>query len=115
MGISEIGASESKLSRTKTTTKSAATIDSVELLPVRTPVLNLHDLEAVRREMARVYRDMRSARIDTQVGSRLIYSLSQIGKLIEVATIERRIEALENPIKRLAQPNEVDDVEVRNG
>ena len=59
------------MTRTKATTKPAATVDGVELLPVATTPINLHDLEAVRREMSRVYRDMRSDRIDTQDGTRL--------------------------------------------
>jgi len=103
------------MTRTKATAKPAATVEGVELLPVRIPPLNLHDLEAIRREMSRVYRDMRSDRIDTQDGTRLIYALSQIGKLIEATVIEARIEALENPTRYLAQPNEAEDVEeIRN-
>lgn len=62
--------------------------------------------------MARVYRDMRGDRIDTQDGTRLVYALSQIGKLIEASTIERLIEALENPTRYLAQPNEVEEAKV---
>jgi hypothetical protein len=49
----------------------------------------------VRREMARVYREMRRGKIESQVGTRLTYVLSQIGKIIETAEIEVRIAALE--------------------
>ncbi|MGA9164861.1 MAG: hypothetical protein WBZ31_10425 [Thiobacillus sp.] len=66
-----------------------------ELLPRTPPKIRLSDLESVRREMASVYRDMRGGKIDTQDGSRLVYSLGQIGKLIEVASLERRIDELE--------------------
>ena len=45
--------------------------------------------------MARVYRDARTARIDTQDTSRFVYILSQIGKLIELSDIEIRLELLE--------------------
>lgn len=43
-----------------------------------------------KREMAKVYRDARQGRLDIQDGTRLVYMLSQIGKLIEVSELERR-------------------------
>lgn len=67
---------------------------TIELLP--TPRLNLSTVEDVRREMARVYRDMRGSRIDTQDGTRLVYVLTQILKAFEVIEFERRLTALEN-------------------
>ena len=79
----------------KATTDSAVVLDATTLRRVPTPPINLHDLEAVRREMARVYRDMRSMKIDSQDGTRLIYALSQIGKLHEIVLIEQRVVALE--------------------
>lgn len=45
--------------------------------------INLSSLASIRFEMGKVYRDMRSGDIDTQDGSRLIYSLSSIGKMLE--------------------------------
>jgi hypothetical protein len=66
---------------------------TVTVLP--SPKLNLHDLEAVRREMARVYRDMRGGAIDTQDGTRLVYVLGEMRKLFEIIELERRIQALE--------------------
>ena len=48
-----------------------------------------------KREMAKVYRDSRQGRIDIQDGTRLVYMLSQIGKLIELSELEKRIELLE--------------------
>lgn len=79
----------------KSRTKTPQTLDGATFLPVPTPPINLHDLEAVRREMARVYRDMRGHQIDTQDGTRLIYALSQIGKLHEAVELEKRITELE--------------------
>ncbi len=79
----------------KSRTKTPQTLDGATLLPVPTPPINLHNLEAVRREMARVYRDMRGHQIDTQDGTRLIYALSQIGKLHEAVELEQRITELE--------------------
>jgi hypothetical protein len=83
------------MNQRKSRTKAPQTIDGTTLLPVPTPPINLHDLEAVRREMARVYRDMRGHQIDTQDGTRLIYALSQIGKLHEAVELEQRITLLE--------------------
>ncbi len=79
----------------KSTADEPETIDGATLLPVPTPPINLHDLEAVRREMARVYRDMRGGRIDTQDGTRLVYVLGQIAKVHEIAVLEKRLTDLE--------------------
>ena len=66
---------------------------TVTVIP--SPKLNLHDLEAVRREMARVYRDMRGGAIDTQDGTRLVYVLGEMRKLFEIIELELRIQTLE--------------------
>lgn len=71
------------------------TVDGARLVPLPTPPLNLHNLDAVRREMSRVYRDMRGRRIDSQDGTRLVYVLSQIAKVHEIAELEKKIEAIE--------------------
>ena len=76
------------------------------------PKIPLQSLEDVRREAARVYREARAGKIETADASRLSFMLQTIGKLIEAGTIERRIEALENPARRLAQTNDVADAEV---
>ena len=69
----------------------------IVLLPApRIPrAINLNNLDAVRREMAKVYRDMRTRTIDSQDGARMIFALSQIGKMFELTQLERRIDALE--------------------
>jgi len=61
-----------------------------------TPRINLSSIEDIRREMGRVYREMRSRTIETQEGTRLVYVLGQIGKLAELYEIEKRIIALES-------------------
>ena len=78
--------------RTNLPALSGTTADVV-LLP--TPRLNLHDVEAVRREMARVYRDMRGNRIASQDGARLVYVLGELRKMFEAVDFERRLTALE--------------------
>lgn len=73
-----------------------ATIDGATLTVLPTSRrIDLKTLNQVRSEMARVYRDMRGGKIRTDDGSRLTYVLGQIGKLIEIADLERRVEELE--------------------
>ncbi|MBR8179307.1 hypothetical protein [Burkholderia ambifaria] len=55
----------------------------------------MHNLDAVRREMAKVYRDMRTNRIDSQDGARFVFVLSQIAKMFELCDLEQRIGRLE--------------------
>jgi hypothetical protein len=71
-----------------------------EVLSPTPPRINLATLEDVRREMARVYRDMRNQIIDGQDGTRLTYVLSQLGKLHEMAEVEKRVNALETILKQ---------------
>jgi len=68
-----------------------------ELIPVE-PIpkqIKLVTVMDCKREMARVYRDARQGRIDIQDGTRLVYMLSQIGKLVESSEFEKRLELLE--------------------
>jgi hypothetical protein len=55
----------------------------------------LTSMEGVRCEMARIYREMESAKRDSQDGSRLVYVLTQIAKVLEFTEIERRLIVLE--------------------
>jgi hypothetical protein len=45
--------------------------------------------------MAKVYREMKLQSIPTSDGTRLVYVLAQIGKMIELHDIEKRVEKLE--------------------
>lgn len=60
-----------------------------------TPSIHLKTIDDVRLEMAKVYRDMKLQKIPTSDGTRLVYVLAQIGKMIELYDIERRINQLE--------------------
>jgi len=51
----------------------------------------LNTLEGVRRELARIYREAESGKRDTADASRLTFMLGQIGKLLELTEIERRL------------------------
>lgn len=66
--------------------------------PIPPPRIDLRNLEAVRREMARVYRQMRAGELPPESGTRLVYVLDRIGKLIETAQVERRLIELEQRI-----------------
>lgn len=59
-----------------------------------TPRINLSSLENIRLEMSRVYRSMRGGLIDTRDGSRLIYSLTSIGKILEAEEAAQQIREL---------------------
>jgi hypothetical protein len=82
----------------KATARGPQTIDGATLAVLPPPQrrrAQLDRLEGVRVEMARVYRDMESGRRDTQDGSRLVYVLTQIAKVLELTEIERRLNLLE--------------------
>ena len=82
----------------KGTVRDPETIDGSTLTILPTPVRRrpqLDRLEGVRVEMSRVYREMEGGNRDTQDGSRLVYVLSQIAKVLELTEIERRLIRLE--------------------
>lgn len=81
----------------KSVVRDSETIDgrTLKVVPLPRLRLPLKSVEDVRREMARVYRDMRSNRLDRADGCKLAYVLSSLGKLIELSDLERRISILE--------------------
>ena len=78
-------------------TKTPVTVDGRgEIVsPTSSSRLPLKTIDDVRVECARVYREMRSGLIDTSDGSKLVYVLGQISKMIELYDIENRIKLLE--------------------
>ena len=86
-----------KLLEAKADTKHPQTIDNIsgDVLPTPTKNIDLETINDVRLEMATVYRCMKSKTIETSDGTRLIYTLSAIGKMIELYDIENRIALLE--------------------
>lgn len=76
-----------------------ATIDGSTLRVLPTPpTIHLKTADDVRLEMARVYRDMRQGKVDMGDGTKLVYVLSQIGRVIEVSDVQARMEALERAL-----------------
>lgn len=81
------------------TARAPATIDGSTLRVLPTPrrrKAQLTTFEGVRDEMARVYREMESGKRDNQDGSRLVYVLTQIAKVLEFTELERRLAVLED-------------------
>lgn len=81
--------------------KTPVTVDgtSGEVLPTP-PRIDLKTIDDIRLEMARVYREMRSNAMEAQQGTRLVYVLSAIGKLIELHDIEQRLAKLEEGARK---------------
>jgi hypothetical protein len=63
------------------------------------PWVSLYSLEAVRREMASVYRQAKAGKIPVQDATRLVYILTAIAKVIEAGDLARRVELLETIMK----------------
>lgn len=77
--------------------KSTITQDNSQEVSTPTPYrIDLKSIDDVRLEMAKVYRSMKSGEIVSSDGTRFVYVLSQIGKMIEVHDIEQRLAVLEN-------------------
>lgn len=86
-------------------TKTPVTVDADGFLldtptPPSAASLPLKTIDQARREMASVYRAMKGGSIDTSDGTKLIYALSQIAKLIEVGELEARIELISHTLNK---------------
>jgi len=55
----------------------------------------LDTLGDIKREMARVYRDSRTGSIEPSDGSKYVWMLEKLGKVIETSDLESRVEKLE--------------------
>jgi hypothetical protein len=80
-------------------TPSPVTVENASGKVVATPKkIDLSTINDVRLEMASVYRGMRSGSIETSDGSRLVYVLTQVGKMIEMHDLELKIKLLEEKL-----------------
>jgi hypothetical protein len=61
--------------------------------------IELETVKDCQCEMARIYRESRDQLIDVQDGSKFIYMLSAMAKVMEVSDMEARITALETESK----------------
>lgn len=60
--------------------------------------LRLNTVDDVKKELARLYRDARAGQLETHDASRMANMLAILGRIIEGADIEERMEALERTI-----------------
>lgn len=67
--------------------------------PAKWRPVSLNTARSVRREMTRVYNQVREGHLDVQEGARLVYILGEIRRSIEVDEFEGRLEALEEKIE----------------
>jgi len=72
------------------TNRQPATFDGEGKPEKAAPPIRIGTLEEIRREMAKVNRDMRRGKVETQDGTRLVYVL---GELVKVAKAEAEAEA----------------------
>ena len=70
---------------------------STEPPPPKTPGkrLRLENGGQIRREMTKVYRDMKAGTIDVAKGSKLIYALTELSRAVEREAVERLTERLD--------------------
>lgn len=81
--------------------KAPATIDGATLRVIPTPqTIHLKTADDVRLEMAKVYREMRTSRMPLEDGTKLVYVLGQLCKIIEISEVQKRIEAVERVLNR---------------
>jgi hypothetical protein len=66
----------------------------------RKRAIDLATLTDVRREMAKVYREVRFKKIPPEVGAKLTFMLTSIAKVTEIAEVQPRVEAIERAIAR---------------
>ena len=80
-------------------TQRSVTVENTRGKVVATPKkIDLSTINDVRLEMASVYRGMRNGSIETSDGSRLVYVLTQVGKMIEMHDLELKIKLLEEKL-----------------
>jgi hypothetical protein len=86
------------MAQKRTPSLAQARADVVEVCdppPVKRQRLKLRTPRHVADELARVYRSMKSGTLRPEVGTKLVYTLSQLSRVLEVAELADRIERLE--------------------
>lgn len=81
----------------RVTLAAVADTSAGELVPPTSPLrrIDLDTTSRVRREMSRVYREIRAGQIESTEGARLVYVLSAVGKMIAESELEARLRVLE--------------------
>lgn len=68
--------------------------------------IRLETADQVRVEMARVYRDVRAGKLAADLGTKLIYMLTQVARVTDPAALERRLIALEDELRKTRHETE---------
>ena len=66
----------------------------------------LDSVDRVRREAVRLYRDCRSGRLAASDASKLAHVLDLVRRLVEAGDLERRLEQLEEAVRRGVSPDD---------
>lgn len=82
----------------------AESVENSETPPPSIRVGRLNTLSKVRRELARLYADLRNDRVTSRVAGSGAYILTAITKTLEAEIIEQRIVALEERAAGLTPP-----------
>lgn len=72
--------------------------------PLRKRAIDLASLTDIRREMSKVYREVRFKKMQPEVGAKLTFMLTSIAKVAELAEVEPRVKAIERTLAR--QPSD---------
>jgi hypothetical protein len=94
----------SRARRKRPTSEAEKRTSSHEVLPADQPhsghptprIGSLRDVDGIRLEMGRVYREARRGSLDTREAGRLVYMLGELRKCYEISVLERRLIALES-------------------
>jgi len=86
-------------SKPSDTSKAEVTGDSGIVVIPTPPRIDLANVNDLRLEMARLYRDARHGIVEVGTASRLAYILGELRKMIEAGDLERRIELIESTMK----------------
>ncbi|HCU23924.1 MAG TPA: hypothetical protein DF383_02815 [Deltaproteobacteria bacterium] len=70
------------------------------LSPLPPPKVDLRNPAAVRRELASLYRDARSGKLDPGAATKLGYLLELLRKSFETADLQERLELLEQVVRK---------------
>lgn len=69
-------------------------------LPLPPKKVALHDSYAVRLEMASVYRDMRSGKVEAPTGTKLSYVLGMLLKAHETCDLQKQLDSIKRELDR---------------
>ena len=88
------------MTETNTREKTWQLVESERKTEDRSPMrIDLYNPTEIRREMGKVYRDMRTGKIPAQDGTRLVYVLDMIRKAYETEILQERITLIEQALK----------------